>query len=591
MTDRIELRPFQQRFAEAAQAMVAQKRQLLMADVYCGSGKTRAYLHAANMFYRQGLIQAVAIFTPRLNLCRQIEQDWRSLRPLYADPAMGAIEHRDNDPPLLRRGADGRFAFGYSSTYSSLVSNPELHLEFLKQRRTLLILDEAQQLGVDAQYGEDTTQSAAMVEQMKALVPYIFEVTGTPYRADGQPLLNGVYSDPDPITHMRYLQADVQATYLEGVSLGYLRPFEFTLCDGRGTYKYLDETVEELTISSMYTGLHKVLEHRGYWRPAIDAFVLKVRDVQTIDRRLCGLVAAVSQAQAKLIHEYLAREYPGFRALIAVSNDGAAALTNLEAFKAGKYDALITVRMAYVGYDHKPISVIAMLSAFREYGFLDQLFGRGERMIPNDEIPRDMQALWAIVPDDPKMKAYVTQKREQSLRGLIERSKTQKPPPPPPRMGWTEEAELTEQRAQGIDAAGDLTADELMVIQGMQREVDLVSTPATKLAAAARFFGVNIGEYAKGAHTKPGQSAGGTAKDEERELRNRLDAAAKKCDSFHRRNGRPDCAFGWTANECNKALAPPYKRFSECGMAELKQRERWLAEYEKQIRAKESAHA
>src|SRR5262249_15262162 len=156
--------------------------------------------------------------------------------------------------------------------------------------------------------------------------PYIFELTGTPDRADGNRLLNGIYSDIDPITRMCYLQADVEATYIEGVSLGYLRPFEFELCDGRGVREYLDGSTEDLVVSNMRSGLHKFLEHEGCWRAMIDTFVQKVRDVQTIDPHFCGLIAAVDQAQARLVSEYLAREYPGFRALIAISNDGSAAI-------------------------------------------------------------------------------------------------------------------------------------------------------------------------------------------------------------------------------------------------------------------------
>src|SRR5258708_7137729 len=90
------------------------QEKTLVWDIAAGSGKTRGWLHCANYAYRLGAIDAVVCFTPRLNLARQAELEWKDRRQDYADPVMGSILHRDNTLPFI---APGSAQFGYCSTF------------------------------------------------------------------------------------------------------------------------------------------------------------------------------------------------------------------------------------------------------------------------------------------------------------------------------------------------------------------------------------------------------------------------------------------------------------------------------------------
>lgn len=408
MPDRVELRPFQQAFTDAVIASQGGTR-IVVADVHPGSGKTLAALHAANMLWRRGEIDRVAVYVPRLNLCQQFEQDWQRMRGLYDAPVMPSIVHRDNEPPLIRKPS-----CGYISTYASMQAQPALHLSAVRGGKTLVIFDEAQQLGID---GTDSTKSALIAQSIGDAAHSLFVLSGTPMRADSKPLAFATYLSSE--TRM-VLQPDVLASYAQGVAEGYLRPCVATLANGEALYEHFDGTQEAVVLSDMTSGLQRVLASEGFWRDMVDTTVDRVRLVQqTIHPGMCGLIAASTQEHARDIAAYLARRHPTLKTLVAVSADSAVAHERLRAFRRGGYDILISVRMAYVGYDYKPITVVLVLSDFREDGFLRQLVARGMRMWA--DAPRDQQILHIIAPDDPAMKVFLDQLQDESMRGMTRR--------------------------------------------------------------------------------------------------------------------------------------------------------------------------
>lgn len=559
--DTIEYRPMQKSFIEATKNNVANGRNVLVANVAPGSGKTLAAQAAANELYRSRLIDTVIVLTPRKTLCQQFELDWKRDKDLFAEPKMGKIVHRPNVRPLLREDQ-----FGYATTYQSLVSEPDIHLEFaLKHRgRFALILDEAQMLGADESSGLGT-QSAKWTERIGEFARFIFVMSGTPYRADGKPLVFATYTDPDQYG-VRYLEADVTATYREGVTERYLREFEYHLFDGQALYEYLSGGVDILTMSEMNSGLSKVLCNKGYWGHLVDLTVDAVKEKKSIHRSMCGLIGAIDQDHARDIIAYIESKHKGVSAILAVS-DEAAALDNLRQFKTGKYDILVTVAMAHVGYDHKPICVVAALNSFREHGWMDQFFARGMRVMP--DVPYELQTLLCIVPDDPRMVEYVEQKRQESVQGVKERQTREgnRANFVEPEPGITSWATPTGARAKGLDPLLDVEPEDYEIANEHRRKYNLGSVNITGLWHLIKDLSITQSQSTAPRAADVPVSRLTTEKEWEQLLRAQIQKVSTSCDKLLGQE------YGYT----NKYMKKLWKKgMPECGVTELNERLSWL---------------
>ena len=412
--DRITRRLWQEDWRDKAVRKAQEGGKLLVGNIAPGSGKTLGTLDVANEFFRHRMIDCVAVFVPRINLCTQYELDWAAISSKFCPPVMGRVDFRKNNPPLIRDN------FGYVTTYASLIAAVEFHIQQLKGKRFMMIIDEAQMLGCDTDEPGLGTQSGIAIERLAALPNCVFVqlVSGTPYRADGQRLVLAQYDGPDA-DGKSYLKADVTVSYLEGVSMGYLRPFEAILHDGAALREYLDGEKEHLYLSKMDKGVSAILMDERFWAPMVDATIQKVLECQMVHLDFCGLIGACNQDHAKRIQKYISNHSAGVKSLIAVSSEDAAQ-DNLRDFKKGGYDILITVAMAHVGYDHKPITVVCCLNAFREKGWLDQFAARGLRVF--SDVLLHLQMLYFICPDDKKMRSWVESMRVQSDQGIRERA-------------------------------------------------------------------------------------------------------------------------------------------------------------------------
>lgn len=493
-TDKIKLRPAQQRMFEAVELKVEELKRIIAQGrkptpeektVVCwldpGTGKTPGHLHCTNWLSRTGFIDSCAIYTPRFNLCQQAELDWNNdFRELYVEPRMGKIIHRGNEPPLLRDQGD----FGFVSTYQSLVADPDIHRKFVAAHRPVLVLDEAQMLGWDSSEYGTGTKSASYVLELAEHASIILLLTGTPYRQDRNKLILARYSEPDEYNRIHLIGA-VRAGYTEGVKEGYLRPFDAQLVDGRALYEYLDGDSEELIVSNLKSGFYKVIEEPGYWQPIVDMTLSEVKQFQTIDPRYCGLIACNKQPHAKAIMKYIEGRYPHVKALVATS-DMSIAQDNLRLFKSGKYDILITVAMAHVGYDHKPITVVCCLGSIRDEGWLRQLFARGMRMMLKDGKPElEGQHIKVIAPDDPKMVSLIIKLRQESDEGIRLWEEGKDPPPPnQERLGQTIEAGITDIEVKGTEAKHDVSYKQYPELKALIDKHELGPVSLTGFKAA-----------------------------------------------------------------------------------------------------------
>ncbi|MDQ3247875.1 MAG: DEAD/DEAH box helicase family protein [Chloroflexota bacterium] len=393
----------------------------LTAVIPPGGGKTILALAVLDALRKAGRIDAAVVFTPRLGLCSQFELDWKGVRAHFQPGAMGALVHRENESIETLR------AFGYITSYQSLCADPVVHRRFARKHkgRLAIVCDEAHYLGEKLYGSGDTTQAAKMLAQLGEDAAFKLVMTGTPYRADENPIVFAAYDSGGRIV------ADVQLTYGDGVAQGFLRPFDATLFDGtlsqtrrrqrNGVAFYRSEEVELRYTAQQLT---KVAIDAQFWQTAARHAFEKVKELQEMWPHYCGIAGCATQEHAREVMAYL--QGLGARCLLAVSDDNQAH-ANLRLFKSGGRDMLVTVGMAHVGYDYKPIAVAAVLNGVREYNWLDQFTMRAGRILPNR--PASEQTAWIFGMNDLAMRHYVNTKREEAERVVRLAEATPEPVP------------------------------------------------------------------------------------------------------------------------------------------------------------------
>ncbi len=431
---------------------------------------------------------------PKSNLCRQAEKDWQSeWGPEFANPKMGRITRRVNKNPIRLPGS-----FGYITTYQALaadyrISNLMNHLNAVSGKRFLLVCDEAQILGVEKK-DKDAVASTKAVRILADKATFVLLMTATELRSDRRRVFMGDYSDPDEDGRIKLL-ADVYGSYRNGLAKSYLRPIDAKLISGEADWRNLDTNeIDNIIVDEDKTGLYKVVGHPGFFGAIVDAVVARVREAKLADSRYCGLITAMTQRHARDIKKYLEKKHKSIRCLIAISEDGDEAHTNLETYKKGGYDLIIAVGMVYVGYSHPPITVIGILTNIRFFGYLDQLIGRGLRMWK--ERPSSEQVCFIVAPNDPAMIRYIEKLREDNRLGLLERD-GDGGGEYKPLFGVTERAAATGESGKGISIEGDLDQVEMPRIESAMAEHN-ISGSRTGMAKLFRQEGVNISDIGTG---------------------------------------------------------------------------------------------
>ena len=493
--DSFEPRPFQREVVNSVLDGMASGRRTTIVLASPGSGKTLAYQAVATYAYREGLADLIAVFVPRIVLAEQCEVDWITRRTdgtlsghfelFDARSRFGKIRHVPNRPPLTQPGETG---VGFVSTYSSLVTSQVFEdWADTHKGRFLLIADEAQFCGA----GEDGTRAGALITRLHDLAAHTLLLTGTPYRSDGQRLVLAEYDEADEEGKRRLLY-NAKADYRDGVREGYLRRFEATLHDARVRWKHVDNTVTEYDLSAKGSDLAEVLRKPEVWRPIADGVVEAVREKQRISPEYRGLISCMEQNDAKRVWAYLSKNFPGLKVRKAISEDGALSEGELKAFKgAGGGDVLVTVRKAFIGYDCKQITVVGILTHYRDWGHLEQLVGRGLRVW--DAVPGRAQSCRVIAPDDPQMTEFIEFMRGQSEQGLQERARREREGngdrDRDGELGFVESAKPTTARAVSNDT--DLDHDQRILIEAIKHEIG-ASDDVTVLAQFAEKMGLML---------------------------------------------------------------------------------------------------
>lgn len=500
--DTFRPRPFQREVVNGVLDGMTSGRRMTIVLASPGSGKTLAYQAVATYAYREGLADLIAVFVPRITLAEQCEIDWLRrhsdgaisghFEMFDARSRFGKIRHVPNRPPLTQPGETG---VGFVATYSSLVTS-QVYEDWAREHegRFLLVADEAQFCGADNDKGGGT-RAGALITEMHRLAAHTLLLTGTPYRSDGQPLILAEYDEPDEEGKRRLLH-HAKADYRDGVREGYLRRFEATLHNARVRWKHVDNTVTEYDLSAKGDDLVEVLRKPEVWQPIADRVVADVREKQHISPEYRGLISCMEQNDAKRVYKYLSDKYDGLKIMKAISEDGPQSEHALKMFKGEKAsgrggDILVTVRKAFIGYDCKTITVVGVLTHYRDWGHLEQLVGRGLRAW--DKAPGRAQSCRVVAPDDPQMTRFIEFMRGESEQGLRERREREEQEQgdrqPPEGLGYVESAESTTARAVSNDTT--LEHDQRILIEAIKHDVG-ATDDVTVLAQFAEKLGLML---------------------------------------------------------------------------------------------------
>jgi len=454
-----DVRPFQGELIKAVVNRYTAREKVTVGLVWCGSGKTIGYQAVATALMRLESrtlpgVKYVLIYVPRVTLARQAEMTYRTyLRDdkgrKVTDPSTGKaaelgsfrlfdtacrlewLYHRPNQEPLL---PPGETRIGLVSTYQSGVSDftrtaqdgGQLHLRWARQHagEFLLIADEAQYCGAqDDEEDAGAPAAGKFIEQIAEHAAHVLLLTGTAERSDGRQLVlcdDRYKAGPRDRLH---LQPDVTASYSDGITFGYLRQFDAAILDAGIRLKSGVEY--DLSMASSQppgerAALASVLRDPAVWKPLCDLTVRRLRAAKRVKKEHRALIACIGISDVRQVVDYLSRKYPELKIAKAVSVDGGAALTALEDFKSNPYDILVSVRMAFIGYDCPEITVVGVLTNYRDLGHLTQLVFRGGR-VWKEGGPFNKQCLHLIVPDDQAMQRFIVYLRNEQARGLSQR--------------------------------------------------------------------------------------------------------------------------------------------------------------------------
>jgi superfamily II DNA or RNA helicase len=438
LMDSISLRPKQRDVADILVERVrGQDREPVVALLAPGFGKELAWQNAAVELLRADLIDAVMVFTPRTNLCTQAETNWwhrdsdgrdHGRRLLYANPVAHSFTWpKGNRVPLYESPA-----CGYVTTYQALVTNPSAHLDFAAEHsgRAMIVVDEAAFLGSSGVGENDVREATQAAQRIRELYPHaacVLYLTGTPHRGDGRRLilLEHRYRQRDDGTWA--LQHDVLGTYTEGVGAGYLRPAEITYVNAEGREVLPDGQERAVSVAGDPAAVYSALLSENVYRSMARHTVDRLRGVRTKHPGLMAGIACMNQDHAGDVLEFVREHAPELRSDIAVSKDGSRARAVLDRARAGQLDVLVFVRQAFIGFDCPHMTVLGILTNYRNDAFLMQLAGRALRVW--DQLPVGEQWAHFVTLNDPAAVAFFERLRTDGVVGLREREPGGDPPP------------------------------------------------------------------------------------------------------------------------------------------------------------------
>lgn len=364
----------------------------ILADVVPGGGKSMLPGLLCQRFEkpctRFKVAPRLAWFVPRLTLARQAAS---GLMKNFG------IEIRESGNEV----DPSRGTRGFVTTHAALMANPQLWADELRRYPHLLCIDElhhAKQLR--------SGQPNALASAFGGLKYYVrLNMTGTLETNDNSLIYNAPYT-----ASARGYELDLDSfnghviRYSRSAALreGAIVTVEFHYHDG--PVKWEDRSgIQESRLSdvdsedesqAVWTALRTELADQllsncvAHWRQFGDRL----------------LVVTADQETAKAYHVALRRQ--GISVGLAIS-DADDAQGDIEHFRDGTFNCLVTCQMAYEGLDVPDITHVACLTHIRSVPWIMQMLARAWRATAGKD------KCWAFVPNDPRMSRVIQRIRDE----------------------------------------------------------------------------------------------------------------------------------------------------------------------------------
>lgn len=419
MPDIAGMRAWQSEFVKAIREAKAKKRSRFMVIVTPAGGKA-SVPYLTKMFVDSDA--PICWLAPRESLCDggaeipgwivQYCAQHLIRRPVFRFSGNEQNPRHDTD--------------GYIITYQSVVADVELHIqEFEAQARVgaryILVLDEMQFLAdEDQKWGEAVHK---LIERCSILIV----MSGTLFRSDGRrlPILPYVANeDGDEVINENH-PGWVTVVYTRRQALidRTIIPIELIYRDARG--EFVDHRGNRKAFDSL-NDMKTRRDRRDALRVTLNDESARVILTRMLDnwqlarRRYAGrqaLVLADRQTRAENYVAWIKEAYPSVRVGLAITREGPKSRETVKAFRHGKIDILVTVGVAHVGMDAVRVTHIALLTAIRARGWLEQAIARGVRVDPEAGPWRTQRCtVWTI--DDPLLVAVMSRIEEEQAEAL-----------------------------------------------------------------------------------------------------------------------------------------------------------------------------
>lgn len=356
----------------------------ILADVVPGGGKSMLPGLLAERFPQM----PIACFVPRLSLRRQMAVGLK--KGFKID-----IRESEND------WNPSRSTRGFVATHAALTSNPQLWVDELRRKNYLLIIDEMHH--AKKTRSSEPNALAAAIAQLRFGV--FLGMTGTLETNDNS-LIYGLEYKETP----KGYEVDIDA--FGGHVIRYTRekallekaivPVEFHHHDGPVQWEN-KFGIQETTLS----GVDRDNESQAIWTAlqtglADDLLDNCVEHWKEFGDRL--LVVTADQQSAKRYQKQLKSR--GYTTGLAIS-DADSAHDDIEQFRYGRLQVLVTCQMAYEGLDVPEITHVAALTHIRSVPWIEQMLARAWRASPLKS------KCWAFVPSDPRMDRVIQRIRDE----------------------------------------------------------------------------------------------------------------------------------------------------------------------------------
>lgn len=356
----------------------------ILCDVVPGGGKSMLPGLLCERFPRHRL----AWFVPRLSLARQA--------------ALGML--KDFGVEIRESGNDtnpSRGTRGFVATHAALTTDPSLWRHELSRHPYLLVIDESHHAKL-TRGGVDNSLARAI-----APLPYHLRLcmTGTLETNDSTLIFNVPYLGTARGYELDLPSFDgevIRYSRSSALSEGAIVPVEFHYHDGPVKWEDQDGIQE-----SRLSEVESEDEAQAVWtalRTELADQLLEncVSHWKQFGNRL--LVVTADQATAKAYHARLRGR--GISCGLAVS-DADDAHGDIELFREGAFQCLVTCQMAYEGLDVPAITHIACLTHIRSAPWILQMLARAWRAF---ELKTKC---WAFVPNDPRMNRVIQKIRQE----------------------------------------------------------------------------------------------------------------------------------------------------------------------------------